>query len=194
MTKTKLAKIAAKAQENGNIDGPIVQEPLPDDFDPFTMLDEHLGARAATQPMTVTEYGTMPAPPRQNLRPTQDIGVFAFESGADEFAELTTSLTAYNAAHTAYNPNVSIQTEALTAQPTSNGKWVDPTAPHNYPGVDFYKQDEIATEFADAELTQSYGQSQQVILPHDPAAEIRRMEDLEFEMDQWIDVNAYGSG
>ena len=83
MTKTKLAELAAKAQESNSIDSDVVQ-PLPDDFDPLEILNEHLGNHSTSQ-FSVNHFGQVPQQQPSTLRATMEQNALAFEFGTDNF-------------------------------------------------------------------------------------------------------------
>jgi len=141
MTKNKLAKLAAKGQENGTVGGDITQQALPDDFDPFSMLDEHLEKCATAQPLNVTTYGALPEQQAPTLIPTTMPDVVAFNANADPFANLRVSLKAWNTANPRQPPpNTHVQrlTDAIAAVPMVNGQFLDQAAQYELPGVGFY--------------------------------------------------------
>lgn len=60
MIKNKLAKFAANAEENGNVVCDIAQQPLRDDFDPISMLDEQHGSCTNGHSLSINAYEQVP--------------------------------------------------------------------------------------------------------------------------------------
>ncbi|KAK5114241.1 hypothetical protein LTR85_010306 [Meristemomyces frigidus] len=215
MTKNKLAKLAAKAEENGNISGDIAQQPLPDDFDPVHMLDEQLGRCADAQPLTINEYGQMHVQQTPILSATSDPNFGGFHAGPDPNDVLRTSLEAFNEA----NPTLRSRggPVAFTAQSTINGMGLMyHDLDDDLPGVGFHDaagttmaieqgglsqntQENVAVPTAS--MTKQYKQyAAQIaasaatrVAPHNPVTEVRRQDRLDLEFGDWIDCEAYAS-
>ena len=96
MTKNKLAKLAARSEENGNVIGELAQQPLPDDFDPVSMLDEHLERCANVQQFSVDLFSQVSAQQAPVLKATEEADYGAFDSGVDVESALRSSLEEFN--------------------------------------------------------------------------------------------------
>ena len=209
MTKTKLAKLAAKAQENDNIGGDMMQQPLPDDFDPVAMLDEHLGNHS-TGHFSLSHFGQVPQQQPPTLRATTEQNVLAFESGADNFGVLATSLQQFNDTHPQVQ-NAHAPVTAITAQPTADGHFFEKDTQQALPGVGCYgtnandatpaPSSQIA--YSDAEMpidpmvtAMDAWYNQQAArpmpsLPLDHNAEVNRTDRLELDFNNFVDCEAY---
>ncbi|RMY22330.1 hypothetical protein D0867_02795 [Hortaea werneckii] len=185
MTKNKLAKLAAKAQENGIIDGSIAQQTLPDDFDPVAMLDQQLGACAANQPMDVSSFGNVPAAQPPTLNSTTEPFVLTFESNTQDYRGLAESLAEFNATHS-YPNGPCENNSAIGAQPIANGQWLENVVQHDLPGVGFYLPDSEYPQNQDNGLvSEQWNETQD----HDPLVELARTAALEWEFDDFIDFH-----
>ncbi|KAK4540632.1 hypothetical protein LTR36_009063 [Oleoguttula mirabilis] len=184
MTKNKLAKLAAKAEENGNIIGELAQQPLPDDFDPVSMLDEHLGACAEAQAFTVNAYGQVPvqrAPVLHTNHPWN-----GFHSGPDPNDTFCSTLEAWNRAH----PLLDSVTgdAAFTAQPMINGIGVTFENTNTYlPGVGFYE--DAANAAAQSTQENVMSPTGGMDTPHDPYAEVHRQDRLTLDFGDLVDYD-----
>lgn len=213
MTKNKLAKLAAKAEENGNILGDIVQQPLPDDFDPVSMLDEHLGSCTNGRSLNINAYEQVPIqqqPVLESSRPQ----FIDFTAGPDADGLLATSLQAFNDAH----PNSFSAPNGATvfvAQSTINDVRLDPRfVDTDLPGVGYYDaavnsvaqeghdestQQQVAVSTAGTSAnynqcnTQVAAPATMSVAPDFSTAEVVRQDQLDFDFDKFIDVEAYGS-
>ncbi|KAI7382124.1 hypothetical protein KC336_g18696 [Hortaea werneckii] len=187
MTKNKLAKLAAKAQENGATSSSIAQQTLPDDFDPVAMLDQHLGACATSQPMEVSSFGNIPAAQPATLQQTKKPYAMTFESNAQEYGGLADSLAEFNATHPFPNyPRGS----AIGAQPMVNGQYLENVVQQDLPGVGFYLPTDDYSQIQDIEFApEPLNETQD----SDPLAELARTTALEWEFDNFIDFHGYSN-
>nr|QEJ80709.1 putative MAT1-2-1 protein [Teratosphaeria gauchensis] len=201
MTKNKLAKLAAKAQEN-NGDGISVQQPLPDDFDPIAMLDENLRQCMGNNPLQVTQFGTEYSTQPPTLNATTVPGLMSFDAAHDSDAMLRTQLEEFNMLHHSLpqpNPNPagngqpvgisqSFRNPAVVCQPVVNGGFVDDARRFDLPArtVDTSAVfDEISAPGAATTSTDA--------MVYDPMAEVERQNLLEIDFDQFIDLHGNNS-
>ena len=195
MTKTKLAKLAARSEQNGNVLGDLAQQPLPDDFDPVAMLDEHLANCANNQQLSITSFRQPPVQPAPVLRETSDPDYVAFDSGIDLESALRSSLIGFNNDFYSTNPSAigNNPGTAICAQSTVNGECVDfAKMQTDLPGVGWYEQQLAAA----GEKAWYQPQAEKAAAPPSPLgyypwAEVERHDRLEVEMDSWVDWDVY---
>ncbi|KAF2771543.1 hypothetical protein EJ03DRAFT_31087 [Teratosphaeria nubilosa] len=210
MTKTKLAKLAAKAHEN-NGDGIPVQQPLPEDFDPVAMLDEDLRQYVGNNPLQVTQFGTEYNIQPPTLNATTVAGLISFDAAHDLDSILRTQLEEFNMLHHPLpqpNPNLpgnaqpvrtsqSFHAPAVVCQPVVDGSFVDDTQRFHLPARELVADTQCfhlpARElFADTSAlfneisapvatTTSTG-----AMVHDPTAEVERQRLLEIDFAQFL--------
>ncbi|KAK5136179.1 hypothetical protein LTR08_004016 [Meristemomyces frigidus] len=206
MTKNKLAKLAARSEENGNIIGDLAQQPLPDDFDPVSMLDEHLARCANAQPLDVNAFSHIPVQPAPALRETEQAEYATFDSGVDMEDTLRASLDAFNNEFDATHPANAgllnpypITNASICAQPTVNGQSVDFNEIQiELPGVGFYNQqsDMLPTDGASwypPQVNDAAAADATEAFVFNPWCEVERHDRLELEFADWVDMDVYAS-
>nr|QIA97808.1 putative MAT1-2-1 protein [Teratosphaeria destructans] len=195
MTKNKLAKLAAKAQEN-NGDGISVQQPLPDSFDPIAMLDENLRQCLGNDPLQVTQFGTEYSHQPPTLNATTIPGLMSFDAAHESDAMLRTQLEEFNMLHHPLpqpNPNPASNAQtvgisqdysnpAVVCQPVVNGGFVDDTMRFDLPII----------------WSEGAGGFDPISAPgdpmvYDPMAEVERQNLLEIDFDSFVDLREHKS-
>jgi hypothetical protein len=167
MTKNKLAKLAAKAQEN-NGGG---QLPLPDDFDPIAMLNEDLKKCVGNNSLQVTEFGTEYSTQPPTLGPSGSPGFVSFDAAHDSDAMLRTQLEEFNMLHQPLpqqNPM-----PVAGCPPVANGEFVADRREFDLPAHSFGMGAGFMPSSTDATL-------------YDPMAEIDRQALLDVDWPQWL--------
>ncbi|KAI7282575.1 hypothetical protein KC345_g3440 [Hortaea werneckii] len=183
MTKNKLAKLAAKEQEDGLTSNTITQQTLPDDFDPVAMLDQHLGDYAINQPMEVSSFGNHPTTQPPTLTPTTRQDVLTFESNTQDYSGLAQSLAEFNGTHPHLNGH---HQSAIGAQPMVNGQWLQNVVQQDLPGVGFYLPTNDYSQLQDVDFASEQLNETQ---DSDPLAELARTTALEWDFDNFIDFH-----